>query len=164
MSNPRISVSAVGDFICRPAGYIQLHQVLCPILRCFPMLPNTHPQMVAYVTVQTLTQSLHAPDFEVVYPSSDELVQFLHFVAVAHTPASACQFLHLYFEFRYCFRVRSGFISFGKCVKVKSKSEILDPFGLVHLALFSIYFQSQLFLDKSDNAFHCLRALGTFTR
>ena len=41
------------------------------------MFPDTHPQTVPDVTVKPLAQSFHATDFEIVNPSSDELVEFL---------------------------------------------------------------------------------------
>ena len=104
------------------------------------MLPNTHSQTIAYVAIQPFAQTFHASDFEVVNPSSDKLVEFIHFVIVAYSPTPARGFLHLCFELCYCLGVWSGFISFGKCVIVKSKTEILYSLGLINLALFGIYF------------------------
>ena len=109
-----LAILGVCNLKCRPAWHIQLHQVLCSVLWGFPMLPNAHPQTVSNITVQPFTQSFHAPDFEIVYPSSDKLVEFLYLIEVTYSPASSCQLLHLRLELRCRFGVRSGFISFGK--------------------------------------------------
>ena len=97
-----------------PRWHSQFYEISRPILGCFPMFPNAHSQAVSDVPIQSHAQPLHAPDFEVIFPSSDELVQLLHLIGVAYSPASACQFLHLRFELRYCFRVWSGLVSFGE--------------------------------------------------
>ena len=64
------------------------------------MFPDTHPQAVSDVGIQSFTHFYHTPDFEVVYPSSDELIQLLNLVAVRDSPASARQFLHLRLKLR----------------------------------------------------------------
>ena len=87
-------------------------------------------------------------------PTLDQLVQFFHFAGIPHSPAPACQFLHLCLELRHRFWAWSGFVPFGKCVIVKSKSEILDAFWLIDPALFSIHLKSELFFNKPGQELH----------
>ena len=66
---------------CRPCEFpadTKFDQVLSPVLRCLPVLPDTHSQTESDVTVQPLAQTFHTSDSEVVYPSSDELIEFEH--------------------------------------------------------------------------------------
>ena len=87
MGESCIAVSAVRNFVCRPTWHVQLHQILRSVPRRFPVLPDTHPQSVPDVAVQLLAQSFHASDFEIVNPSSDKLIEFIHLICVTNSPA-----------------------------------------------------------------------------
>ena len=50
------------------------------------MLPNTHTKSISDITIKFFTECFHTSYLEVVSPSSDELIKFLHFVAVANAP------------------------------------------------------------------------------
>ena len=92
----------------------KLIKILFPVLRCFPLFPDTHSQSKAYMRIELSTYLFHASDFKVIDPSSYQLVEFLHLIGVADSPTPTCKFLHLFLELFHRFRVGSGFISFGK--------------------------------------------------
>ena len=47
------------------------------------------------------TYCFHTAYLEVVNPTSYELIELLHFTAVANTPATACEFFHSLLKLRY---------------------------------------------------------------
>ena len=49
--------------------------------------------MVPYTAVQST--------YEVVYPTSDKLIELLYLAAVADTPAAACEFFHSLLKLHY---------------------------------------------------------------
>ena len=64
------------------------------------MFPYAHTKSISDMLIHIFAKSFHTTYLEVVYPPSDELVKFLHFVAVAYTPATTCEFLHPFLELR----------------------------------------------------------------
>ena len=58
------------------------------------MLPNTHTKSISDITIKFFTECFHTSYLEVVNPSSDELIKFLYFIAVADAPTTACKFFH----------------------------------------------------------------------
>lgn len=60
---------------------------LVSCLRVLPMLPYTHAQSKSNVCVEFFAECFHTSYLEIVNPPSDELVEFLHFVAVANALA-----------------------------------------------------------------------------
>ena len=52
------------------------------------------------MSIHISAESFHTTYLEVVYPTSDELVEFLHFIAVAYTPATTCEFLRPHLKLR----------------------------------------------------------------
>ncbi len=58
------------------------------------MFPYTHAQSISNVRIKLCTECFHTSYLEVVNPPSDELVEFLNFITVADTPATACEFFH----------------------------------------------------------------------
>ena len=51
------------------------------------MFPDAHSQAVSDVAVQSLAQPFHTPDFEVVDPSSDKLVELIYLIGmIRHKP------------------------------------------------------------------------------
>ena len=67
---------------------------LVSCLRVLPMLPYTHAQSKSNVCVEFFAECFHTSYLEIVNPSSDELVEFLHFVAVANAPTTASELPH----------------------------------------------------------------------
>ena len=78
------------------------------------MFPDAHSQAVSDITVQPLAQTFHASDFEVVNPSSDKLIKFVHLIGITYSPVPACQLSHLRLKLCNCLLVRSGFVCFGE--------------------------------------------------
>ena len=58
------------------------------------MLPNAHAKSVSDVSVKFSTESLHTAYPEVINPSSNELIEFHHLIAVTNTPATTGEFSH----------------------------------------------------------------------
>ena len=81
--------------------YSQYNQIMCSILRSFPMFPYTHAQAISDMLIHFSTETFHASDFEVVNPSTDKLVEFLYFVAVAYAPTTTGEFFHSLLELCY---------------------------------------------------------------
>ena len=65
------------------------------------MFPNAHAKSVSDISVEFSTKCFHTTYFEVVNPSSDELIEFLHFIVVANAPATASKFFHSLLKFCY---------------------------------------------------------------
>ena len=64
------------------------------------MFPYTHAESVADMFIHFSTECFHASNLEIVNPSSDELIEFLHFVAVANAPATTSKSFHSLLKFR----------------------------------------------------------------
>ena len=65
------------------------------------MLPNTHTKSESDVSIKFFTKCFHTSYSEVVYPTSNKLIEFLNFVAVADAPTTACEFFHPLLKLRY---------------------------------------------------------------
>lgn len=65
------------------------------------MFPNANAQSISDVPVKFFAECFHTSYLEVVNPPSDELVDFLHFVAVANAPTTASEFPHPLLELCY---------------------------------------------------------------
>ena len=65
------------------------------------MLPYAHTKSVSDTSIQFSTKSFHAAYFKVVNPPSYKLIEFLHLIAVANTPATTGEFFHSFLELRY---------------------------------------------------------------
>ena len=65
------------------------------------MFPNAHTKSVPDITVKFFAECFHTSYLEVVNPTSYELIKLLHFIAVANTPTTACEFFHSLLKLRY---------------------------------------------------------------
>ena len=119
-----IAVTAGRNFVCCSSFYSKLYQVLRSVLRCFPEFPYAHPQAYTYSCIKILTKPLHTTDFEVVYPTSYQLIQLHYFVAVAYSPTAVSKFLHSFLELCYWFCMRLCFVLMCTNIEVESKSEV----------------------------------------
>ena len=65
------------------------------------MFPNAHTKSISDSAVEVIANTPHGSYPEIVYPTSYELIKFLHFIAVANTPATAGEFFHSLLKLRY---------------------------------------------------------------
>ena len=65
------------------------------------MFPNAHTQSISYVAIKFFAECFHTTYLEVVNTSSDKLIQFLYFVAVAYAPTTTGEFFHSLLELCY---------------------------------------------------------------
>ena len=65
------------------------------------MLPNTHTKSESDVSIKFFTKCFHTSYSEVVYPTSNKLIEFLNFVAVADAPTTASKVSHSFLKLCY---------------------------------------------------------------
>ena len=67
------------------------------------MFPDAHTKPIPNVAIKLFAETFHTTYLEVVYPSSDKLIEFLHLIAVANAPTTASEFFHSLLKLHYGF-------------------------------------------------------------
>ena len=79
----------------------QFYQIFISGFWIFPMFPYAHTKSISDVSVKFSAKLFHTSYLKVVNPPSYKLIEFLHLIAVADSPATTGEFFHSFLELRY---------------------------------------------------------------
>ena len=138
MCHSPVTFSTTGKFYRSPMFHSQCfkHSILC--LDFLPLFPIDRSDSAPCPFIRFFEKFFHVCQFEVIYPSSHELLLFFLSFSVAHAIISVCQFSD--FVLHLCDRLRVYSKSTFPFVPIKGIAKVFDLTDVCHPCFLPIYF------------------------